>query len=198
MHSTFSTRNTNEYSEPTILWRNACNWVYTTCTYRRVLWALRKPVLFFIFLRAANKNADAERERTETKAHTYIFTYSVESVTTMRCRRMDGCAGARALIWSEMRGKTQGKTATKSHAHVKWLFLYFECHYGWHFFFVSQFGQIVRLCWVLGTQKTTIFVFFFFCFSFRTCCSWRIQIKDSVEYRTECFVFFFLCFICVI
>lgn len=113
MHSTFSTRNTNEYSEPTILWRNACNWVYTTCKYRRVLWALRKPVLFFIFLRAANKNADAERERTETKAHTYIFTYSVESVTTMRCRRMDGCAGARALIWSEMRGKNTRKNSNK-------------------------------------------------------------------------------------
>lgn len=73
MHSTFSTRNTNEYSEPTILWRNACNWVYTTCTYRRVLWALRKPVLFFIFLRAANKNADAERESGPRPKLTHIF-----------------------------------------------------------------------------------------------------------------------------
>lgn len=193
MHSTFSTRNTNEYSEPTILWRNACNWVYTTCTYRRVLWALRKPVLFFIFLRAANKNADAERESGPRPKLTHIFLPTRLS-RWLQCDVGEWMAVPVPGPWYDQKceGKTQGKTATKSHAHVKWLFLYFECHYGWHFFFVSQFGQIGRLCWVLGTQKTTIFVFFFFCFSFRTCCSWRIQIKDSVEYRTECFVFFFV------
>lgn len=107
--------------------------------------------------------------------------------------------------WYDQKG--EGKTATtrekKTNRTRTWNDYFFISNatmVGISFSFLCAVRPIGRMCWVLGTQKTIIFVVFFFCFSFRTCCSRRIQIKDSVEYRTECFVlfFYFLCFICVI
>lgn len=126
---------------------------------------------FFSGLRAADKNADAE-SRPKPKLTHIIFTYSVESVTTVRCRRMDAYAGARALISSEMRGinsNNETKRMKKKIARAREMIIssFRMPHYCWHFFFVSLCSS-VDWSTVLGSwhTKNDYFCFFFVFFAF--------------------------------
>lgn len=156
MHSTFSTRTINGYFEPSILWKNACNCVYTTCTYSG---HCGNQFFFFICLRTTDKNADAESGPRPKLTHTHISYLSPLS-RWLQCDVGDWMPvpvpGPRYDQNGEEKTATTNENRKIARAREMIISLFRMPYYCWHFFFsflCTKFGRSADYVKFLAHKK---------------------------------------------